>query len=53
MPGLPLAIARPDLAVTLVEPMLRRVEFLETAVAELGLPVTVVRGRAEESAVLD
>lgn len=53
LPGLPLAIARPDLAVTLVEPMLRRVEFLETAVAELGLPVTVVRGRAEESAVLD
>lgn len=48
LPGLPLAIARPDLTVTLVEPMLRRVRFLEEAVALLALPVRVVRARAQE-----
>lgn len=51
LPGLPLAIARPDLAVTLVEPMLRRTDFLTETVAVLGLTVTVVRGRAEDAAV--
>lgn len=53
LPGLPLAIARPDLAVTLVEPMLRRCNFLTEAVAILGIGVTVVRGRAEDRAVLE
>ena len=50
LPGLPLAILRPDLQVTLVESLLRRSDFLELAVAELGLAerVTVVRARAEE-----
>ncbi len=50
LPGLPLAILRPDLQVTLVESLLRRSDFLELAVAELGLAdrVTVVRSRAEE-----
>ena len=50
LPGLPLAILRPDLQVTLVESLLRRSEFLELAVAELGLGerVSVVRTRAEE-----
>ncbi len=48
LPGIPLAIARPDLEVVLLEPMLRRSEFLIEAVAELGLAVEVVRGRAEE-----
>jgi 16S rRNA (guanine527-N7)-methyltransferase len=52
LPGLPIAIARPDLRVALVEPMLRRTEFLTEAVAELGLAVDVVRGRAEEPSVL-
>lgn len=51
LPGLPLAIARPDLHVTLLEPLLRRYTFLNETVAELGLGtrVTVLRGRAEES----
>jgi 16S rRNA (guanine527-N7)-methyltransferase len=48
LPGLPLAIARPDLEVVLLEPLLRRSDFLREVVAELGLPVDVVRGRAEE-----
>ncbi|MGZ6740456.1 MAG: 16S rRNA (guanine(527)-N(7))-methyltransferase RsmG [Nocardioides sp.] len=48
LPGLVLAIARPDLRITLVEPLLRRTTFLEEVVAELGLDhVEVVRGRAE------
>lgn len=51
LPGLPLAIARPDLRVTLVEPMLRRSEFLAEAVADLAVEVSVVRGRAEDPAV--
>ena len=47
-----LAIARPDLHVTLIEPLLRRTRFLDEAVAELGLAdqVEVLRGRAEEVA---
>lgn len=49
LPGLALAIARPDLRITLVEPLLRRTTFLEEVVEELRLGhVSVVRGRAEE-----
>ena len=50
LPGIPLAVLRPDLRVTLLEPLLRRVNFLNEAVEVLGLAdrVTVVRGRAEE-----
>lgn len=50
LPGIPLALARPDLHVTLVEPLLRRVRWLEETLGELGLPnVGVERARAEES----
>lgn len=53
LPGIPLAIARPDLAVLLVEPLLRRVNFLEEFVAAANLGnVTVLRGRAEEKSVV-
>ena len=49
LPGLVWAIGRPDLAVTLIEPLLRRTTFLDEVVAALGLPnVRVLRGRAEE-----
>jgi 16S rRNA (guanine527-N7)-methyltransferase len=49
LPGIVLAVARPDLEVTLLEPLARRAAFLAEVVAELGLSmVTVVRGRAEE-----
>lgn len=51
LPGIPLALARPDLGVVLVEPLARRVEWLREVVADLGLPVEIERGRAEETAV--
>ncbi|MEU0497183.1 16S rRNA (guanine(527)-N(7))-methyltransferase RsmG [Mycobacterium sp. NPDC006124] len=51
LPGIPLALARPDTNVILVEPLLRRADFLSEAVVLLGLPVTVIRGRAEEKSV--
>jgi 16S rRNA (guanine527-N7)-methyltransferase len=48
LPGLVMAIRRPELRVTLVEPLLRRTTFLEEAVQMLELAnVEVVRGRAE------
>ena len=53
LPGIPVAIARPDLRVTLVEPMLRRTAFLTEVATELGLAVTVLRGRAEDKNVVD
>jgi 16S rRNA (guanine527-N7)-methyltransferase len=49
LPGLVMAVRRPDLVVTLVEPLLRRTAFLDEAVDALGLAnVEVVRARAEE-----
>lgn len=52
LPGIPLALARPDLRIVLVEPLARRVDWLDEVIADLGLPITVERGRAEEKAVL-
>src|SRR5690606_191561 len=49
LPGLCIALARPDLAVTLVEPMERRTTWLASVREDLGLDaVVVVRSRAEE-----
>ena len=51
LPGIVLALRRPDLRITLVEPLLRRTIFLQEAVFALGLRnVAVVRQRAEERA---
>lgn len=48
LPGLVVGIRRPDLSVTLVEPLLRRVRWLDEVIEDLALAnVTVVRGRAE------
>jgi 16S rRNA (guanine527-N7)-methyltransferase len=52
LPGIPLALACPGLELTLLEPMARRVDWLTEVLAELDLPVTVVRGRAEDRSVL-
>ena len=51
LPGVPLCLARPDLDVTLLEPMARRVTWLEEVIEALQLSATVVRGRAEEPAI--
>lgn len=49
LPGLCLALAKPDTRFVLVEPMSRRVEWLEQVVEDLDLGnVRVVRGRVEE-----
>lgn len=49
LPGLVLAIARPDSHLVLIEPMERRTEWLSAESERLGLTnVTVLRGRAEE-----
>jgi 16S rRNA (guanine527-N7)-methyltransferase len=50
LPGLALAAARPDLRVTLVEPLERRVSWLQMVADDLGLPVAVEHARAEELA---
>jgi 16S rRNA (guanine527-N7)-methyltransferase len=54
LPGLVLAIHRPDLRVTLLEPMRRRVAFLDETVAALdvGGSVRVMQGRAEDATVV-
>jgi 16S rRNA (guanine527-N7)-methyltransferase len=51
LPGIALAIARPDLVITLIEPLARRTAFLDEAVRDLDLVdrVEVLRGRAEEA----
>src|SRR5674476_190506 len=50
LPGIPLAVLRPDLDVVLLEPKVRRADFLTQTVDELGLGdrVRVVRARAED-----
>ena len=50
LPGLVLAIARPDVTLVLIEPMERRVDWLNHEAAELGLDnVVVIRARAEDT----
>ena len=52
LPGIPLALVRPDCSYVLLEPLARRAAFLVEVVADLGLDhVRVVRGRAEEHRV--
>jgi len=55
LPGIVIALARPDLAVVLIEPLERRVEFLQEAVKTLAeiegltpLQIQVIRGRAQD-----
>lgn len=52
LPGIPLALARPDLQIVLVEPLARRVDWLDEVIEDLGLAIAVERGRAEEKAVV-
>jgi 16S rRNA (guanine527-N7)-methyltransferase len=51
LPGIVIALARPDLQVTLIEPLERRVEFLNEAIAaipDLPFPIQVIRGRSQD-----
>jgi 16S rRNA (guanine527-N7)-methyltransferase len=49
LPGIPLLLARPDLRLTLVEPMARRVAFCEETRTALGLDFEIVRARGEQA----
>jgi 16S rRNA (guanine527-N7)-methyltransferase len=53
LPGIVLAIARPDLRITLIEPLARRVAFLEECRDALELTtLAILRGRAEDPAIV-
>ncbi len=47
LPGVVIALARPDLTITLIEPLQRRVDFLHEVLEVLDLPVEVIRGKSE------
>ncbi|EFV11703.1 16S rRNA (guanine(527)-N(7))-methyltransferase RsmG [Segniliparus rugosus] len=49
LPGIPIAIARPDVRMTLVEPLARRVDPVQKFLEDVGLDVGVLRARAESS----
>lgn len=54
LPGIPMAIAKPDAKFVLIEPMERRSSWLQKIVAELELNnVEVIRARAEEVQLSD
>lgn len=50
LPGVVLALVRPDIQIGLIEPLMRRSQFLEEVIADLGITdqVKVIRGRAED-----
>ena len=53
LPGIPLAIARPDISVTLLDSQKKRVNFLNTVINDISLKnVKTVHGRAEDIAIL-
>lgn len=53
LPGIPLAISRPEVRVTLIEPLLRRATYLQEFCDRYpALNITVVRGRAEEKQIV-
>jgi 16S rRNA (guanine527-N7)-methyltransferase len=53
LPGLVIAMARPDLSVHLLEATRKKADFLSDAASDLGLALTVHHGRAEELARSD
>jgi len=54
LPGIPMAIAKPDVSFVLIEPMERRSSWLQQVVTELELKnVEVIRARAEEVQLAD
>lgn len=49
-PGLPIAIVRPDVRLTMVDSLAKRVSFLNDVVRELGLGSRAIHARAEDAA---
>ena len=47
LPGIVIALAKPALEVTLIEPLQRRCEFLYEVIDELGLKIEVIRAKSE------
>lgn len=47
LPGIVIALVRPDLEIVLIEPLQRRVDFLNEVISILDLPITVLRGKSE------
>ena len=47
-PGVPLALVRPELKLTLLDSLQKRLTFLDELCKELGIPVTLVHARAED-----
>lgn len=47
-PGVVIKIARPDIKLTLMDSLQKRINFLDTLCAELGLEVTTIHSRAED-----
>lgn len=47
LPGIVIALVRPDLEVVLIEPLQRRVDFLNEVISILDLPIIVLRGKSE------
>lgn len=52
-PGIPLKILRPDIDLTLVDSLQKRINFLETACSAIGVTAKTIHGRAEELGRLD
>lgn len=48
LPGMVIAIARPDLEVTLLDSTTKKIAFLESTAAALGISITTLNGRSEE-----
>lgn len=47
-PGVPMAICRPDIRLTLLDSLQKRLTFLDTLCRELGVKVTLIHARAED-----
>lgn len=52
-PGIPLTILRPDVNLTLIDSLKKRISFLESVCGEIGVRAVTVHGRAEELGRLD
>lgn len=52
-PGMPLLILRPDLTMTFLDALAKRIAFLQEALTRLGLTATALHARAEDAARME